>query len=155
MTDKKLSFYETHVTPPSEVTLEIANTPYGPVCGPTAAMKYLRELIAIDTQPPAPRKTFVRALEELINIHSIENQSDTPDWILAKLLLDVLDGYSDAVRARDTFRHQHGRDDTTLVPPPPAPEPPAPVRHTPRSPADWDGGDQGKMFMGPDAARWD
>lgn len=39
------------------------------------------------------RNDFVKDLAALINTHSIENISNTPDWILADYLVDCLDNY--------------------------------------------------------------
>ena len=46
---------------------------------------------------------FERELRELINRHSIENQADTPDFILAKFVTGCLAAFAAAVRARDEF----------------------------------------------------
>jgi len=43
---------------------------------------------------------FRKELEQLINIHSCENGSDTPDFILAEYLLNCLDAFDLAVRRR-------------------------------------------------------
>lgn len=43
--------------------------------------------------------SFQDALANLINAHSMENGSDTPDWMLAEYLLDAdgdLEGYDGA-----------------------------------------------------------
>ena len=48
-------------------------------------------------------KSFGRALEELLNSYSIENDSNTPDWILREYLLKCLSAYSTAVKDRDSF----------------------------------------------------
>lgn len=48
-------------------------------------------------------KNFEQELKELINRHSIENESDTPDYILARYILNCLYSYSCAVRTRDQF----------------------------------------------------
>ena len=51
---------------------------------------------------PTPRaKSFIQELEELINRHSIDNESDTPDYILATYMLATHKAYSEAVHARD------------------------------------------------------
>ena len=47
--------------------------------------------------------TFEEALENLINKYSKENQSNTPDYILAKYLSDCLDSYSSAIKSRDKW----------------------------------------------------
>lgn len=49
------------------------------------------------------KPTFGDELRALINRHSVENESNTPDWILAKLLLRTLDAYAEAVFERDGF----------------------------------------------------
>jgi len=36
---------------------------------------------------------FLKELQELINRHSLENNSNTPDFILAEYLVDCLDAY--------------------------------------------------------------
>ncbi len=46
---------------------------------------------------------FKEELTELINKHSQENGSDTPDFILAEYLCDCLDFYGQATRARDKW----------------------------------------------------
>ena len=43
---------------------------------------------------------FVRELQRLINKCSMENGSDTPDFILAAYLNNCLHSFNDAVRAR-------------------------------------------------------
>ena len=46
---------------------------------------------------------FRQELESLLNIHSQENFSNTPDWILAKYLLNCLVNFNEAIRARDDW----------------------------------------------------
>lgn len=46
-------------------------------------------------------KTFESELTELINRYSIENGSDTPDWILAEYIKGALKSYEKTVRMRD------------------------------------------------------
>lgn len=43
---------------------------------------------------------FRKELETLINRHSLENGSDTPDFILAQYLTDCLEAFDRASRAR-------------------------------------------------------
>lgn len=50
--------------------------------------------------------TFQKELQELINKHCLENESDSPDFILAEYMLDTLDAYTDAVKKRENW---HGR----------------------------------------------
>lgn len=47
--------------------------------------------------------TFEEALENLINVYSIENESNTPDFILASYLRDCLDAFNDANRLREKW----------------------------------------------------
>jgi len=44
---------------------------------------------------------FQNELEALINKYSMENESDTPDFILAKYLAGCLKTFDDAIKARD------------------------------------------------------
>ena len=54
--------------------------------------------------PPVPIPTqFQLALESLINRHSIENESDTPDFILAQYLRGCLDVWDHTIRERDRW----------------------------------------------------
>jgi hypothetical protein len=56
-----------------------------------------------DSEYPAKEETFIEELRVLINKRSIENGSDTPDFILAEYLSDSLSAYQKAVKARDKF----------------------------------------------------
>lgn len=47
--------------------------------------------------------TFQKELQELINKHCLENESDSPDFILAEYMLDTLDAYTDAVKKRENW----------------------------------------------------
>ena len=51
--------------------------------------------------------TFEKELEQLINKHSQENASNTPDWILAKYLIGCLVTFNAAVQQRENW---YGRD---------------------------------------------
>lgn len=46
---------------------------------------------------------FTKDLEGLLNKYSQENDSDTPDFILAKYLRKCLDAYNETVTARDKW----------------------------------------------------
>ncbi len=50
-----------------------------------------------------PDKTFKEALEELINGCSLENGSNTPDFLLAEHLSLCLKAYETTVNARDKW----------------------------------------------------
>ena len=47
--------------------------------------------------------TFQEELEELINRYSMENQSDTPDYILAEYLVSCLNTWAYITRQRDKW----------------------------------------------------
>ena len=51
--------------------------------------------------------TFQKELEQLINRHSMENDSNTADWILAQYLDSCLTVFNTAVQHRESF---YGRD---------------------------------------------
>jgi len=50
---------------------------------------------------------FIKDLEHVINCHSKENGSNTPDWILAEFLNECLSAWNNAVRQRESW---YGRD---------------------------------------------
>jgi len=55
---------------------------------------------------------FREDLETLINQHSRENGSDTPDWILAEYLMDCLNAFDLAVSRRSAW---YKAQDTKLI----------------------------------------
>ncbi len=46
---------------------------------------------------------FRKKIENLINIHSLENGSDTPDFILSQYLIDCLKAFDKALQAREEW----------------------------------------------------
>jgi hypothetical protein len=48
-------------------------------------------------------KKFEKALEELINCHSMENASNTPDFILAEYMKDCLNAFNKAANQREAW----------------------------------------------------
>lgn len=59
--------------------------------------------------PPAPNdlqgpSEFVQELESVINRHSMENASGTPDFVLAIFLGNCLDAFNTAIRQRGNWR---------------------------------------------------
>lgn len=56
---------------------------------------------------------FMRELRELINRCSIENDSNTPDFILAEFLGKCLDAFTTATQQRETY---YGRDASPTFP---------------------------------------
>lgn len=53
------------------------------------------------------REPFAQELEALINRHSKENASNTPDFILAQYMMASLGAFNMAVQQRETW---YGRD---------------------------------------------
>jgi hypothetical protein len=58
------------------------------------------------------RGAFRQQLEVLLNQHSQENESNTPDYILARYMTDALDAFDRAVNERERW---HGRLDVGPV----------------------------------------
>lgn len=50
---------------------------------------------------------FEMDLEKLINKHSLENSSNTPDYILAKYLYNCLDNFNRTIKEREEW-HDNG-----------------------------------------------
>jgi len=46
---------------------------------------------------------FEKELQDLLNRHSKENESNTPDFILASFLVDCLDAYTSASSRRESW----------------------------------------------------
>jgi hypothetical protein len=46
---------------------------------------------------------FQKELAALINKHSVENESDTPDFVLAEYLNNCLDAFGTAMEVRDNW----------------------------------------------------
>ena len=74
----------------------------------------------IEERTPTPeeearemRESFPKELEALINRHCMENQSNTPDFILAQYLKACLDAFDQATQQRETW---HGRGGRPLEP---------------------------------------
>ena len=64
--------------------------------------------MAVDIIKVGPNMTaFEKELSELLNRNSIENESNTPDWILAQYLVGCLALFAVAVQQRETW---YGRD---------------------------------------------
>ena len=53
------------------------------------------------------KKTFIGELTALINQHSMENASNTPDWVLAQYLCGCLDTWNRSTQQRENW---YGRD---------------------------------------------
>lgn len=50
---------------------------------------------------------FKEELETLLNCHSIDSETETPDFILAQFLIDTIDAYS---KVRDQTDRWKGRE---------------------------------------------
>lgn len=56
-----------------------------------------------DSTEGRPEMTFRQALTDLINRYSIESKSNTPDYILANVVVYALDGFARATAERDQW----------------------------------------------------
>ena len=54
---------------------------------------------------------FRKELESLINRHSLENSSNTPDWILAEFICESLDALNHTIQRRDRY-YGYRQDET-------------------------------------------
>ena len=50
-----------------------------------------------------PTPTFEEELRRLINCHSVENESNTPDFVLAAYIRDCLNAFTKATAGRDRY----------------------------------------------------
>lgn len=50
-------------------------------------------------------KDFREDLEQLINFHSLESNSGTPDFILAEFLMNILKVFDSTMKERDKWHH--------------------------------------------------
>lgn len=53
------------------------------------------------------KKSFLQELSEVINKHSKENQSNTPDFILARYLEDCLKAFNEAVITKKDWESEN------------------------------------------------
>jgi hypothetical protein len=51
----------------------------------------------------ATRISFEEEFRKLVNSYSMESASNTPDFILARYLIDCMDSFNHAVRTRDDW----------------------------------------------------
>lgn len=68
---------------------------------------FVRKDVGEMSDNPEEPPTLVEELRALLNRHSAENESDTPDFILAEFLLGCLNAYDTAIRRRSDW---YGRD---------------------------------------------
>ena len=65
-------------------------------------------------------KTFRDELMELVNKHSRENESDTPDFVLAQFIIDSLFAFDQSVKMREKWYGRVKDDDEGTGEPDPA-----------------------------------
>jgi hypothetical protein len=94
--DSALEHYE-------EITTK-ANSWYSQI--PFAIKHYYNEKIRKETP-------FAKELESLINKHSQENGSNTPDFMLAEYLVNCLDNYNNIISKRDMWNSVDIAEDET------------------------------------------
>lgn len=70
---------------------------------PNQAQKQWEYYPIITTKVPIPPKTFEQELSALINRFSKENDSNTPDFILAEYMQGALDAFTKAVVRREEW----------------------------------------------------
>ena len=58
---------------------------------------------------------FKKELEQLINSHSLENESNTPDFILAQYIENCLRAFTEATQQRETWYGRDARPTMTLI----------------------------------------
>ena len=61
---------------------------------------------------------FREELQRLVNSHSLENISNTPDWIIAGYLAKCLKALDEAIQQRETFYGRDARPTEMIFPPP-------------------------------------
>lgn len=52
---------------------------------------------------PDARASLVRSVTKVINQHSAENASNTPDFILAEMMVSALEAFEEGSRARECW----------------------------------------------------
>lgn len=52
-------------------------------------------------------------MKSLLNQYSVENESNTPDYVLARYLFESLDAFNKAVRTRELFYGRNPSDKKT------------------------------------------
>ena len=66
-------------------------------------MKSESDVVKVTPSSEATNKSFSDDLERLINMHSQENASNTPDYILSEYMRGCLNTFNTAVRKREAF----------------------------------------------------
>ena len=65
---------------------------------------------------PACIPSFEAELREVLNKHSIENGSDTPDFVLAQFMIGCLNNFHAAVRRRERWYGRGPKPISTEIP---------------------------------------
>jgi hypothetical protein len=83
------------------------DTTIGPLTTKSVCPNCVRRITANsesdEPDPPANSPSFAKELENLINCHSIENGSNTPDFILAEYLMGCLRAYENACKQKEAW----------------------------------------------------
>lgn len=70
----------------------------------TGCPSVLQQLEGNEREPDSSSEgDFTRNLERLLNSHSMENASNTPDFVLAKFMSRCLDAFNEGIRGRDEY----------------------------------------------------
>jgi hypothetical protein len=72
-------------------------------------------MYATDIIKEAKMEEFEKDLTVLINKHSVESESDTPDFVLAKYLVKCLQAYELTVVRRDEWYYGEKSEDLGLI----------------------------------------
>lgn len=67
-----------------------------------------------DLSKPKPSKSFEEALRDLINCYSLENASNTPDFLLSEYLLECLKIYNKIIRRRAEWYNVQKESDRSV-----------------------------------------
>jgi hypothetical protein len=65
-------------------------------------------------EKPKDRNKFKEQLTELINRHSQENYSNTPDFLLAQFMCMALVAYEETVKVRDALKREVENRDASI-----------------------------------------
>lgn len=94
------------------VKMSVFEESYEPAYGDGPAGFLSPDLIAVEQE----RQTFEQELVSLINRHSIENRSNTPDWILGEYLIGCMKAFELTMHLREEY---YGRPSPITAPKPP------------------------------------
>jgi len=98
--DEEIKIYSEGIIPKTERHTEMI------VNELTEIKEVLEQLEFERLAKPKYNDTFRAQLEYLINRYSMENGSNTPDYILARYLIGCLNAFNQATKDRDSWYHQ-------------------------------------------------